>query len=87
MYIYTYIYILFHCHLLQDIDYSSPCYILGPCCLPILYNSFHLLIPSSHSFHPLPLLPSGNHRSVLLIFESLSVLSICPFVSDFILHI
>ena len=29
--------ILFHYRLLQDIDYSSLCYTVGPCCLPILY--------------------------------------------------
>ena len=29
--------ILFHYRLLQDIEYSSLCYTVGPCCLPILY--------------------------------------------------
>ena len=29
--------ILFHYRLLQVIDYSSLCYMVGPCCLPILY--------------------------------------------------
>ena len=39
LYIYIYIYfqILFHYRLLQDIEYSSLCYTVGPCCLPILY--------------------------------------------------
>ena len=40
-YIYIYIYILFHIlfhyGLLQDIEYSSLCYTVGPCCLSILY--------------------------------------------------
>ena len=29
--------ILFHCGLSQDIEYSSLCYTVGPCCLSILY--------------------------------------------------
>ena len=29
--------ILFHFKLLQDIEYSSPCYTVGPCCSSILY--------------------------------------------------
>ena len=40
IYIYIYIYvlfqILFHYRLLQDIEYSSLCYIVGPCCLSLL---------------------------------------------------
>ena len=34
--IYMYICILFHYGLLQDIEYSSLCYTVGPCCLLIL---------------------------------------------------
>ena len=41
IYIYVYIYILFHIlfhyGLSQDIEYSSLCYTIGPCCLSILY--------------------------------------------------
>ena len=29
--------VLFHYRLLQDIEYSSLCYMVGPCCLSILY--------------------------------------------------
>ena len=40
-YMYTYTYILFHFlfhdGLLQDTEYNSLCYTLGPCCLSILY--------------------------------------------------
>ena len=40
-YIYVHIYILFsiffHYSLLEDIDYSSLCYTVNPCCLSILY--------------------------------------------------
>ena len=28
--------ILFHYHLLQGIEYSSLCYMVGPCCLSLL---------------------------------------------------
>ena len=39
--LYSNIYILFHIllhyRLLQDIEYSSLCYTVGPCCLPVLY--------------------------------------------------
>ena len=45
---YTYVYvlfqILFHCRLLQDIEYSSLCYTVGPCCL--FYSSVYLLLPN-----------------------------------------
>ena len=35
--IYILFHILFHYGLLQDIEYSSLCYTVGPCCLSILY--------------------------------------------------
>ena len=35
--IYILFYMLFHCGLSQDIEYSSLCYTVGPCCLSILY--------------------------------------------------
>ena len=35
--IYILFHILFHCDLSQDIEYSSPCSTVGPCCLSILY--------------------------------------------------
>ena len=37
MYLYMLFQILFHYRLLQDMEYSSLCYILGPCYIPILY--------------------------------------------------
>ena len=41
IYVYVYIYILFqiifHFKLLQDIEFSSLCYRVYPCCLSILY--------------------------------------------------
>ena len=46
IYIYTYIYIyilfqiLFPCGVLQDIDYSSLCYTVGPCCFYLFIYLF-----------------------------------------------
>ena len=39
LYIYmpTLFYILFHCRLPRDVAYSSLCYIVGSCCLSVLY--------------------------------------------------
>ena len=37
MYIYILFQIFFRYWLLQDIEYSSLCYIAGPCCLSVLY--------------------------------------------------
>ena len=55
MYIYIVFHILFHYSLLQDIEYSSLYYTVGPYCLPILYiqqlvyaNPKLLIQPSSH---------------------------------------
>ena len=31
-----------HCRLLQNIEYSSLCHTIGPCCLPVLYIAVHL---------------------------------------------
>ena len=37
MYVYILFHILFRYRLLQDIEYSSLCYTVDPCCLSILY--------------------------------------------------
>ena len=60
IYIYIIFYIPFHYGLLQDIEYSSLCYTVGPCCLSILYN-VNLLIPAPNFSLPIPF-PFGNHR-------------------------
>ena len=39
-----------------------------------IYNSLHLLISNSQSLPPPPLTPLGNHRYVLYVCESVSVL-------------
>ena len=62
--VYIVFYILSHYSLSQGIEYSSVCYIEGPCCLSIY--SLCLLIPNSQSILPTPL-PFGSHRSVLLV--------------------
>ena len=59
-------YIIFH-GLSQDIEYSSLCYILGPCCLSILNVIVHIYQPQTPSPSisvPTPL-PLGNHKSDL----------------------
>ncbi|KAB0341788.1 hypothetical protein FD754_018714, partial [Muntiacus muntjak] len=38
-----------------------------------IYNSLHLLTPNSQPFPPLLPLPLGNHKSVLYVYESISV--------------
>ena len=46
---------IFHYGLLQDIENSSVCYIVGPSCLSILiYNTLHLLISNSQAIPPCP---------------------------------
>ena len=47
------IYILFHCKLLQDIEYSSLCYTVGLCCLSIIFKENASVNPK-FPIHPLP---------------------------------
>ena len=42
VYVYTLFHIFFHYGLLQDIEYSSLCYTVGPACLPILDIVVHI---------------------------------------------
>ena len=52
--------ILFPCRLLQNIDYSSLCCMVGPCCLPILYTVLYTIYPNLSLIYPnlsLPILP------------------------------
>ena len=46
------LYILFHCGLSQDIEYSFLCFTVGSCCLSFLYKVY-LLTSASHSILPL----------------------------------
>ena len=53
IYTHSFLRILFHYGLSQDMEYSSLCYTVGPCCLSILYfKSLHLLTLISHSILP-----------------------------------
>ena len=60
--IYKYIFsnILFHYGLSQNIEYSSLCCTVGPCCLSILY----IIVASTNAklFHPPPTSPSPPPR-------------------------
>ena len=61
IYIYILFQILFHCRLLQDIEYSSLCYTVGPFWLSIswvlFFNFFCLLALKISSFHHIDLFP------------------------------
>ena len=83
IYIYILFHILFHYGLSQDIEYSSLCSTVGPCCLPILYMfvSANPKLPIHPSLTPLPL---SKHKSVLYICESVSQIS--SIVSYFRFH-
>ena len=74
--------IFFHYGLSQDIEYSLP-YIRTLLFIHSKYNSLHLPTPNSQpiSLSPLPL---GNYKSVLYVYESVSVLYIGSFVPYFI---
>ena len=73
IHIYILFHILFHYGLSQDIEYSSLCYTVGTLFIHSIYNSLHLLNPNSQSILPSPLLPLGNHKSILYVCESVSV--------------
>ena len=82
--IYTLLQVLSHYSLLWDIEYSSLCYTVGPCCVPVLSigvwsANTKLLICLSF---PFPFL-FGNHKFVSYVCESVSILYISLFVSFF----
>ena len=73
MYILIFFFILFHYSLLQDIEYSSLCYRVNPCCLSTLY----VVVCSVNPI--LPMYPSspflfGSHKFVFCVGASLSAL-------------
>ena len=41
---YVLFHVLFHDSLSQDIEYPSPCFMVGPCCLSILYKLVHICV-------------------------------------------
>ena len=67
---------LFHNGLLQNIEYSSCArYTVGSCCLSILYVA--MCVPANPKLLFIPPLfssPSGNHKLVFYVCESVSVL-------------
>ena len=66
IYLSTLFHTLFHCGLSQDIEYSSLCYAVGPCCLFNLCIIFASVIPNSQST-PLP--PSPSHLATARLFS------------------
>ena len=66
VYAYGLYHILFHYNLLQDTEYSSLCYVVGPCCLSVLYTVVGI------SLHPA--FPFYNCKFSLSACESVSVL-------------
>ena len=61
IYFFHILFLLHHYGLLQDTEYSSLCYSVRACCLPI-YSSLNLLIPDSYFISPLPPYPFDNHK-------------------------
>ena len=66
-YTYTLFHILFYYDLLQDTEYSSLCYTVGPCCSPvsyivvcILYDSTVLCNVLKHLSKPTECIPTMN---------------------------
>ena len=56
--------------MLQEIKYSSICYIVDPCCLSNI--CVYLLIPNW--IYPSPSILFGNHKIISYVCESISVL-------------
>ena len=73
--------ILFLYRLLQNIDYSSLCYIVGPCWLSILYVVVHYVNPKL-LIYPSPSSPFGNPKLIFYVCGS-TVWYINSFVSYF----
>ena len=66
--------ILFHYGLSQDVGYRSLGYTVRPCCLSVLYiiaSIYWFQIPNPSFLHPLHF---SNHKSVLYVCESVSLL-------------
>ena len=60
--------ILFHCRLLEDIEYSSLCSTRGLCCL--FLTSWCVLVNPKLRIYASPCFPSGNHNLVFYVSES-----------------
>ena len=73
--VYVYIFFrVFPTELLQDVEYSSLSYIIGPC-LPILDIVVYMLILNSWCIFPLtPAIPFGYCKFVFYAYKYISVL-------------
>ena len=71
IYIYLLFQILFHYWLLQDIEYSSLCYTVGPW-LPILYTEKYICQPQTLNLYLPTSIPFSNHKFVLCVCGSIS---------------
>ena len=67
--VYHRIFVIVSCAIQLPVLYSWTLLFIHP-----IYISLHLLIPNSQSIPPSPPLPSGNHKSVVYICQSISVL-------------
>ena len=80
-------YIIFNHSLSQETGCSSLCYTVGSHCLSLLNVILCIYLPQTPSpSHFLPL-PLGNHKSVLHVCESISVLLIDLFVPYIRFHV
>ena len=88
-YIYVYIFknSVFHYGLSQEIGYRFLCYTVGFCCLSILNITVYIHWPQTPSPSIPSSLPIGNHKSVLYVYESVSVLQIGSLMPYFRFHI
>ena len=77
IYTYSFFYIIFYHSLFQEIAYSSLCYTVRSHCLSILNVILCIYQPETPSASLS--LPLGNHKSVLYVCESVSVLQIGSF--------
>ena len=78
---YTHLNILFHYGLLQEIEYSSVCYTVGPRCSCIVVRICQPQTPNASSPPPSPF---SNRGFIFYVRESVSVLWVSSFVSYFI---
>ena len=66
--------IIFHYRLLQDIEYSSLSYPVGPYCLSILYIVVGICKSQTPNLSfPAPAIRFGNHNFIFYVCESISV--------------
>ena len=71
--------IFFHYRLLQDIEYSSLCYTIGPCCSSILYTAVCICYSQAPDLSLPTSFPFGSKKFVFYVCESL--LCIYKFIS------